>query len=124
MVVDRRRLGVVVVKAQPFHAVDDGVDVFLFFLGRVGVVETQVAAALIIARQPEVQADRLGVADVQVAVRLGRKRVMTLGMPSRTWVPAARSDSTMARRKLEGSAGAGLFLSLLICVVASKSSYW
>jgi hypothetical protein len=67
------RLGIVVVKAQPFHAVDDGVDVFLLFLGRVGVVETQVAAALIIARQPEVQADRLGVADVQVAVRFGRE---------------------------------------------------
>jgi hypothetical protein len=37
--------GVVPVKAQPFDAVDDGVDVFLLFLGRVGVVEAQVAAA-------------------------------------------------------------------------------
>jgi hypothetical protein len=32
-----------------------------------------VAGAAVVARQAEVQADRLGVADVQVAVRLGRE---------------------------------------------------
>jgi hypothetical protein len=34
-------------------AVDDGVDVFLFFLLRVGVVETQVAAAGVVAARPK-----------------------------------------------------------------------
>src|SRR5471032_2141009 len=51
---------------------------------------------------------------------------MTGGMPSRTWVPAARSDSTMARRKLDGS-GAGLFLSLLIwadCVEVELQAFY
>jgi hypothetical protein len=61
------------VEAQPVHHLDDGVDVLLLFLLGVGVVEAQVADAAVVARQAEVQADALGVADVQVAVRLGRK---------------------------------------------------
>ena len=60
-------------KAQPAHGVDDRIDVFLFFLFRIGVVEAQVAAAAVVARQTEVEADRLGVAEVQIAVRFGRK---------------------------------------------------
>jgi hypothetical protein len=60
-------------ETEPFDAVDDGVDVFLLFPGRVGVVEAQVADAVVVARQPEIEADRLGVTDVQVAVRLGRE---------------------------------------------------
>jgi hypothetical protein len=39
----------------------------------IGVVEAQVADAAVVARQAEVQADALGVAHVQVAVRLGRE---------------------------------------------------
>ena len=66
-------------EAEPAHAVDDGVDVFLLFLLRVGVVEAQVAAAVVIARQAEVQADRFGVADVQIAVRLRREARAYLG---------------------------------------------
>src|SRR5690606_5059220 len=61
------------IEAQPLHHVDDGVYVFGFFLLRVGVVEAQVAGAVVIARQPEIQADALGVADVQVAVGFRRK---------------------------------------------------
>src|SRR5690606_17050568 len=61
------------VEAQPVHGVDDGIDVFLVFLLGVGVVEAQVAHAAVVARQPEVHADALGVADVQVAVGLGRE---------------------------------------------------
>ena len=55
------------------HGINDRIDVFLFFLFRVGVVETQVTAATVITRQPEVQADRLGVTEVQVAVGFGRE---------------------------------------------------
>ena len=48
-------------------------DVLDVFLRRVGVVEAQVAEAAELRGDAEIQADRLGVADVQVAVRLGRK---------------------------------------------------
>jgi hypothetical protein len=44
------------------------VDVLLLLLGRVGVVEAQITAAAELLATPEVEADRLGVADVQVAV--------------------------------------------------------
>ena len=49
------------------------VDELLFFLDRVGVVEAQVAFAAERFREAEVEADRFGVADVQVAVRFRRE---------------------------------------------------
>ena len=61
------------IEAEPAHVALDGVDIFLLFLGRVGVVETQMAAAAEFLRDAEIQADRLGVADMQIAVRLRRK---------------------------------------------------
>ena len=69
----RRVAQVVPFEAEPAHVVLDRVDVFLLFPGRVGVVEAQVAVAAEFAREAEVQADRLGMAEVQVAVRLRRK---------------------------------------------------
>src|SRR5262249_23076526 len=51
----------------------DRVDVLLLLLDRVGVVETQVAAAAELLRDPEVERDCLGVPDVEVSVRLGRE---------------------------------------------------
>jgi len=56
------------VEAKPPHILHDGIDVLLVLLGWVGVVETQVAHALVIGGNAEVQADRLGVPDMQVAV--------------------------------------------------------
>ena len=73
-------------KAQPLHVALDRVDVFLVFLGRVGVVETQVAYAAEFLGQAEVQADRLGMANVQVAVGLGRKARDDAGMLARIQV--------------------------------------
>ena len=61
------------VEAEPAHVLLDGVDVLLLFLGGVRVVEAQVAAAAELLGDPEVQADRLGVAEVEVAVGLGRE---------------------------------------------------
>ncbi len=61
------------VKAQPLHGIDDGIDVLLIFLFRVGVVEAQVAGASVVACQSKVQANALGMADMQVAVGFGRK---------------------------------------------------
>jgi len=57
--------------------------VFLALLLRVGIVKTQVTLAVIILRQPEIQADRLGVADVQITVRLGREARDDTVMPTR-----------------------------------------
>ena len=59
--------------AEPAHVGLDGVDVLLLFLLRVRIVEAQVAAAAELLGNAEVEADRLGVTDVQVAIRLGRK---------------------------------------------------
>ncbi|MCY1441635.1 hypothetical protein D9M71_579560 [compost metagenome] len=60
-------------EAQPAHIAFDGVDVLLVFLGRIGVVEPQMAVATELPGQAEVQADRLGMADMQVAIGLRRK---------------------------------------------------
>ena len=51
----------------------DGVDVFLALAQRIGVVVAQVGPAVELPRDAEVQTDGLGVADVQVAVRLRRE---------------------------------------------------
>ena len=81
-----RRLVVVLVpvEAQPADVLLDRVDVFDLFLGRIRVVHAQVAAALEFEGEAEVQADRLRVADVQVAVGFRREtggdgRVLTRG---------------------------------------------
>ncbi len=96
------------IEAEPAHVALDGVDIFLLFLGRIGVVETQMTAAAEFLGDAEIQADRLGVADMQIAVRLGRKAGDHL-----LDAPASRSACTMSRMKSRpGSAGAGLPLAL------------
>ena len=57
--------------AQPTHVFFNRVGVFGLFLFGVGVVEAQVAVAAEGFRHVEVQADGLGVADMQVSVRFG-----------------------------------------------------
>src|SRR6185437_12172495 len=51
----------------------DGLDILDFLLRGIGVVHAQVANAAELARDAEIQADALGVADVQITVRLRRK---------------------------------------------------
>src|SRR5262249_45755343 len=60
-------------EAEPAHVVHDVIDVLLLLLCRVGVVEPEVALSAVFLGGAEVEADRLGVADVQIAVRLGRE---------------------------------------------------
>ena len=60
-------------KPSQLHVLHDGIDVLGLFLLGIGVVEAQVGLAAELRRQAEIQADRLGVADVQIAVRLRRK---------------------------------------------------
>src|SRR3972149_10047780 len=59
--------------AQPLHVALGGVHVFDGLGLGVGVVKPQVALPAVVQRQAEVQADGLGVADVQVAVGFGRE---------------------------------------------------
>ncbi len=61
------------IAAQPADVFNDRIDVLGFFLGRIGIVEAQVAFAAELARQAEVDRNRLGVADMQISVRLGRE---------------------------------------------------
>ncbi|EJT84048.1 hypothetical protein PPS11_27281 [Pseudomonas putida S11] len=96
------------VEAQPLDITLDGVDVLLVFLGRVGIVETQVADAPEFLGQAEVDADRLGVTDVQVADwASGGKRVTML-----LCLPESRSAWMIGRRKFAGTAGAPLAAAL------------
>ena len=68
---------------QPGHVLLDRLDVLDVFLGGVGVVHPEVAPAAELAGDAEVQANRLGVADVQVPVGLrGEPRVDTAAMPA------------------------------------------
>ena len=61
------------VEPQPADVGHDRVDVLLLLLDRVGVVEPEVAVAAELGRDAKVEGDRLGVADVEVAVGLGRE---------------------------------------------------
>ena len=58
---------------EPLDVLDDGFDVLDVLLRRIGVVHAEVAAAAVFAGDAEVEADGLGVADVEVAVGLRRE---------------------------------------------------
>ena len=61
------------VETEPMNVVLDCFDVFDVFLLRISVVEAQVTTPVVVAGDPEVQTNALGVPDVQVAVRLRGK---------------------------------------------------
>ena len=61
------------VKSQPFHVALDGIDVFNVFFDRIRIVKTQMAHTLVLKRDPEIQADRFRVPDMQIAVGLRRE---------------------------------------------------
>ena len=60
-------------KTKPFHVPFDGVDIFLLFLGRIGVVKAEVHRGLIPQTQPEIQTNGTGVPDMQIAIGFGWK---------------------------------------------------
>ena len=82
------------VKAEPAHVALDRVDIFLLLLGRIGVVKAQVAAAAEFLRDSEIEADRLGMADMQIAVRLRREAGDDAAM-----APGCEVGRTMSRMK-------------------------
>ena len=61
------------IEAEPAHVALDGIDIFLLLPGRVGVVETQITVAAEFLGNTEIEADRLGVPDMEIAVRLRRE---------------------------------------------------
>ncbi len=61
------------VESQPADVFLNAVDVFVLFLGGVGVVESHMAAAAEAPPHAEIQADGLGVADMEISVGLRRK---------------------------------------------------
>ena len=71
------------VEAQPADILLDGLDVLHLLLHRVGVVEAQVALAAEFRRDAEVNANGLGVADVQIPVRLRREAGVDAGVAAR-----------------------------------------
>ena len=76
-------------EAQPPDVALDGLDVLDVLGERVGVVEAQVHAATELPGDAEIQADRLGVPDVRIAVGLG-------------WEPRADGPPELAGRLVLG----------------------
>lgn len=66
------------VTAEPLHVLADGIDIFRVFLHRVRIVKAQIALAAILPGQSEVDADGLGMPNMQVAVGFRRKTGMDL----------------------------------------------
>ena len=69
------------VEAEPAHVLHDRLDELVLLLGGVGVVEAHVAAPAELLRHTKIEADRLGVPYVQIAVGLGREARHHLVMP-------------------------------------------
>ena len=64
---------VVPVETEPPDILDDRVHILHFFLGGIRIVEPEIAQPVIIAGEAKIQADGLGVTDMEIAVGLGRK---------------------------------------------------
>src|SRR5204862_1829682 len=60
-------------ETEPAYVALDRVDIFLLLLRRIGVVVPQVTAAAILLRHAKIERDRLGMADVEITIRLRRK---------------------------------------------------
>ena len=61
------------IKSEPADIRLDRIDIFHVFASGIRVVETQIANALVLQSDPEIEANRLGVADVQITVGFGWK---------------------------------------------------
>ena len=69
-------------KAQPMDILFNGADIFLILLGGVCVVIAQIARAAVLLGQTKVQADRLGMSDMQIAVGFRGEPSQNMVMPS------------------------------------------
>ena len=64
------------VKSEPVDILLDRIYVFGVFLRRIGIIHSQIAETVELLRHSEVDADRLAVTDMKIAVRFGRKSRM------------------------------------------------
>ncbi len=69
------------VETEPADVFDNGLYILSLLLHRIGVVKAQVAETAIFLRQPEIEADRFGVTDMQITVWLRRKTGMDAALP-------------------------------------------
>ena len=61
------------IEAEPAHVLLNRIDIFLLLLSRIGIIEAKMTTAAELLRDTEIEADRLGVTNVQVSIRLRRK---------------------------------------------------
>ncbi len=61
------------VEAQPVDIVDDRFNIFEGFAARVRIIHPQIAGALILCGDAEIEADGFGMPDMEISVRLGRE---------------------------------------------------
>ena len=60
-------------ETEPLDILLDCVDIFDVLTGRIGIVKTKIAYAVVLLRRAEIYAQSLGVTDMEIAVRLRRK---------------------------------------------------
>ena len=89
---------------QPLHVRGDGFDIFEVLFDGVGVIKAEVALAIIFAGEPEVQANGLGVADMEIAIGLRREPGDDFGVA--LFGDVARND---VADKVAGRGNGGLF---------------
>ena len=82
------------VEAQPVDVFLYGLDVLVVFLGGIGVVEAQMALGVrVFLRQAEIEAQSLGVANVQISVRFrGKARHHSFEFAGRQFVVDLLAD--------------------------------
>ena len=76
-------------ESEPLDIFLDGFHIFHVFFGRVGVVETQVTYSTIACGYPKIQANGLGMTDVEITV--GLRRETGLDFSSVFTLPSGRS---------------------------------
>src|SRR3954466_5437913 len=59
--------------AEPADVVLDRINIFLLLFGRIGIVETKGTAAAELLGHTEIEPDRLGMAEMEIALRLRGK---------------------------------------------------
>ena len=67
---------VIPIEAEPFDIALDRFDIFRIFLGRIGIIKTEIRQSAIFLGNAEIQANRLGVAEVEIAIRFRRETGM------------------------------------------------
>jgi hypothetical protein len=77
-VVRRIILPVVPIVSEPFNIFFDRLDIFDLFLGRVGIIESQIAKAPEFLCDSKIEADGFGMSYMQVTIRFRRKPGMDL----------------------------------------------